>query len=176
VSLAEAFENFGSSAFRLETLPTYVVDDEEPGLAAYRAGLGQPERSVRTSSWLATIAATTAQGRDWRRVRLLTEPLSFYESWELERYLETQACGEQIRLLPRRRHAELEGADFWLFDAGTDDAVGYAMQYAASGEFLGAERVGPEQLAHAERVAAALWPDGQPLNDYLAAHRPAMSD
>ena len=54
--LGACFDLFERSAFRLETLPVYAVAAEDERLRAFRLGLPRPERSVRTSPWLARIA------------------------------------------------------------------------------------------------------------------------
>lgn len=166
MGLGDEFATFTRSAFRLETLPVYDVPEEAAELDAYRAGRAAAERSVRTSSWLANIAASTAAGRDWRRVRLIGGAPTLYESWELDRYVESQACGEQVRLAPREQHAELLGHDYWLFDKAT----AYAMRYTTAGEFLGADRVtDPQELGDLTHLADTLWDLAVPLNHYLAA-------
>lgn len=166
MTLGAAFSSFTTSVFRLETLPGYDVPDETADLEAYRAGRAMPERSVRTSSWLANIAATTAAGRDWRRVRLIGKAPTLYESWELDRYVESQACGEQVRIASREQHSELLGHDYWLFD----QATAYAMRYTPAGEFLGADQViDPQELADLIHLADQMWDAAQPLNSYLVA-------
>lgn len=166
MSLGDAFTTFTRSAFRLETMPAYDVPQETAELEAYRAGRPMAERSVRTSAWLANMATTAASGRDWRRVRLIGSAPTLYESWELDRYVESQACGEQIRIAPREQNAELLGADYWLFD----EAAAYAMRYTTAGAFLGADRVDdPQELADLVHLAAQLWERAEPLNEYLAA-------
>ena len=61
--LSACFDLFERTADRLETLPAYAVGgSEEERLRAFRLGLPRPERSVRTSPWLARVARTTATG------------------------------------------------------------------------------------------------------------------
>jgi hypothetical protein len=86
---------------------------------------------VRTNPWLARIAATTIAGKSWSRVRLVRHPLT-----------ESQAVGEQIRIVDLDAHAEMGrlGPDFWLFDAGESDAFAIVMRYDAAGSVLGYER------------------------------------
>jgi len=166
MTLADAFQHFRFSAFRLETLPVYDVPNEVDELAAYREGRPLSERSVRTSPWLAQMAATTGAGKEWQRLRLIgTEP-TLYEAWEIGRYVESQACGEQVRLLDRADHLGLVGRDFWLFDVGTPSAAAYLMDYDDHGGFHGAEQVPGDQLVELAAVAD-LWRSAIALNDYL---------
>jgi hypothetical protein len=137
-----AFHAFRVSAFRLECLQTYAVSAEDARLRAFREGLPRPERSVRTNPWLARIAATTIAGKSWSRVRLVRHPLTEYTHYELIGFTESQAVGEQIRIVDLDAHAELGrlGPDFWLFDAGESDAFAIVMRYDAAGSVLGYER------------------------------------
>jgi hypothetical protein len=173
-SLGQAFETFQVSAFRLETLPVYDVPEEADEVRAFLAGEPSPECSVRTSPWLARMATSTVAGRDWRRLRLLsTEPVP-YETWELDRYLESQACGEQIRILARDLHQDLAGGDFWMFDAGHAGEAVFAMRYSGSGRFIAADRVVDSQELAACRRSARLWDSAPGLNTYLTP-KPAVS-
>src|SRR5690242_2888187 len=74
-SLGRCFEVFTVSAFGLETLRAYAAPGEEDRVRAFRRGLPLPERPARTSRWLRRIAATTATGKTWHRVRVLDRPL-----------------------------------------------------------------------------------------------------
>ena len=136
-----AFDEFRVSASRLECLQTYAVSAEDARLRAFREGRPRPERSVRTSPWLGRIAATTLAGKVWTRVRLVHHPLTEYTRYELIGFVESQAVGEQIRIVDLNTHPELGdlGPDFWLFDAGEPDQFAIIMRYQA-GSVLGYER------------------------------------
>lgn len=166
-TLGDAFDSFTKSAFRMETLPTYDVPEETANLAAYRAGRPLAERSVRTQPWLARMAATTAAGKDWQRLRLVSTVPTLYERYEIAGYPESQACGEQIRLLRRDEHPDVEQQDWWLFDAGTADAACWVMRYTDDGAFLGADLADEDTLRACEETAR-LWERAQPLNAFLA--------
>jgi hypothetical protein len=132
------FDEFSSEVFRLETLQSYAVSNEDAGLRAFREGTPRPERSVRTSAWLRRIAVTSARGASWQRVHIVTHPLSEYLRYELVGYVESQAAGEHIMLADRDTHPELTGLgpDFWLFDADTAGAHAVLMRYSDDGEPL----------------------------------------
>jgi hypothetical protein len=174
MTLVDAFQNFQSSAFRLETLPAYDVPDEVDELEPYRAGRPLSERSVRTTPWLAQMAATTGQGKEWQRLRLIGAEPTLYEAWEVDRYVESQACGEQVRLLDRAEHPDLVGRDFWLFDAGTPSAVAYLMRYDEHGGFHGADQAPADQLAELTAVVD-LWRSAPTLNNYLTTFESTRS-
>lgn len=131
----EAFQRFADSptsttVFRWEGHQHYAIDCDEPSLVAYRTGGARPERSVRTSPWLARIAASTLAGKEWHRVRGVVEPLSEYTRWEMLGYVESQAAGEQIRVA-----RNLDGPeDFWVFNGRRPaDRHAIVMHYDSSG-------------------------------------------
>ena len=158
-----------TSVFRWEALQRYEVASDEPSLVAFREGTPRPERSVRTSPWLARIATSTLAGKDWRRVRHVVEPLSEYLRWELLAYVESQSAGEQITV---HTSPDIPAApDFWLFDGAPSDQCAVLMHYDADGaphryELL--EHDAPQYAELAEvrdQVSAA----AVPLNRFLAA-------
>lgn len=164
------FDRFRRSAFRLETLPAYLVDEEAARIAAFKAGEARPERSVRTNPWLARIAWTTvADGKDWRRIRVLDDPLTDYQQYQLPGYLESQACGDQVRIIGRD---DIPGeSDYWLFDASDsgDGASAVILSYDPAGRFLGFDPVpAPGEVARLSAFALRCWEYARPLNHYLA--------
>jgi uncharacterized protein DUF6879 len=162
------FDSFRSDVFRLEALPAYA-GEEDDRLRAYYSGQPLPERSVRTEPWLARIALTTiTEHKSWLRVRVVDEPMTEFQRYQLEPYRESQAAGEQIRIVLR---AELDddGPDFWLFDAGTADARGIMMHYSDDYRWLGADLVtDPVMLAELDRRRRAAIARAVPLNEFLA--------
>jgi hypothetical protein len=165
------FDRFHSTVVRLETLPAYSAGGAEAErIEAWRRGEPRPERSVRTSPWLARIAVTTATaGKSWSRVRVLDDPPTDYQRYQLASYVESQAAGEVVSVA-RRGDVRFElGPDFWLFDGGTDDAYAAVMRYDVDGKWLGVNLVtDTESVAdmHAHVRAVAEFADS--LNTYLA--------
>jgi hypothetical protein len=138
--LGRCFEVFTVSAFGLETLRAYAAPGEQDRLRAFRRGLPLPERPARTSRWLARIAATTAAGKSWHRVRVLDRPLSEDECYRLLGYRESAAAGEVIQIADRSSCSALAtlARDFWLFDADTARPFAALMNYNHAGEYLSA--------------------------------------
>jgi hypothetical protein len=60
-------------------------------------------------------------------------PLTEYTRYELISFVESQAVGEQIRIVDLNRHPELSdlGPHFWLFDAGQPGESAIVMRYEA---------------------------------------------
>src|SRR5262249_15425047 len=90
------------------------------------------------ATWLAKIRAATAAGKRVERVRILDEPPTDYQQWEVWSGQFNTAAGETIRYLPRSRAAAIGlpgDHDWWLFD-GEKLAV---MRFSDEGEPLGGE-------------------------------------
>lgn len=167
--VARIFEQSTKSAFRLETLPQYLVPQEEDALAAWRAGDRQLD-TPDTSPWLARIQASTDQGFRWSRVHVLDYPLTEYSEFELYGYQANAAAGEEVFVADRSNSPELEHLreDFWMLD----DSVVIRMIYDADGHFLHpdlAEDIDP----YLEMRSIALR-HSEPLSDYLARREPRL--
>lgn len=163
-----------TSVFRWEARQYYAIPHDEPSLVAFRESAPRPERSVRTSPWLARIATSTAAaGKTWRRVRRVSEPLSEYVRWELLAYVESQAAGEQILIVDSAAIAAYELPDYWLFD-GTDQGDQYAivMHYDEHGSPVEFEfDDNPGTLEPLRQIADDLRGHAAPLNAWLAARQ-----
>ncbi len=168
------FDALHESAFRLEALPQYRVGGaEQERLNAYLNGRPLPERSVRTQPWVARLAVSTVTaGISWSRVRVVDEPPTDYQRYQLESsYRESQAVGEQIRVVSRSAVGEV-GPDFWLLDAGTEWASAVVMRYDDDGRWLGADLVtDPATVAELDARRTAVTEVAVPLNEFLAAAR-----
>lgn len=166
---AGLFDQFQRSAFRMECLQTYAVPAEDASTRAFREGLPRPERSVRTSPWLARIAVTTVlHGKDWSRARLVEWPLTEYTRHELLGYVESQAAGEQIRLVDRER-VTYTGPDFWLFDTDTGWARAVLLHYTPAGTVERRELVtDTARLAELDAARVQALEHAVPLNTFLA--------
>ena len=172
MTLGQLFDSFTRTAFRYESLPAYDVGGEEADrLLAWRRGEPRPERSVRTSTWLARIAVTTAAGKNWTRVSVLDDPLTEYQRFSLLAYVESQAAGDQM-LVIRRGAVPPEARDlpdFWLFDHETTSAQTALMRYTADGAFTGFELVSnTAELRRLITARAELIRLACPLNVLLA--------
>lgn len=167
-SLEECFDSFIATAFRLEAKPSYVVAGETERMEAFQRGEPRPERSVRTSPWLARIAVTTVSaGKRWQRVTVLAVPLTGYQRYRITGLIESQAAGEEILIAPARLFANVH--DFWLFDAGMASARLAVLRYDDQGRYLGVD-ITANDKAIAEHTAARdlAVAHSLPLNRWLA--------
>lgn len=136
------FENFRSTAYRLETLPFYDVGSigqEAERFAAFRENRPIPERSVRTDPWMQRIARTAVAGKAWKRVRVVDEPLSEFERYELISLVEAQAVGDENFIVLRREVGPVP--DMWLFDADMPERHAVLMDYDPQGKWRGCRLV-----------------------------------
>ena len=163
------FNTFHHTVARLETLPAYAVGGAEgERLEAFHAGRPRPLRNVVTDPWLARIARTVADGKTWRRVRVVDEPLTDYQRYQLASYGESQAVGEQVSIVRRSALSVPVTGDFWLFDADTSAARAVLMRYDAEGHWLGADlEDDPAVAAELVRQLSAVSTAAVSLNEFL---------
>ncbi|MFD7452321.1 DUF6879 family protein [Kitasatospora sp. NPDC059827] len=156
------FETFERTAFRLETLAVYDVDDEREEFAAFLAGEGLPPESS-DNPW---VRSMTDLGKQVARVHVLRSPLSDYLRYELASYPGNITAGESIGIIDTARQevAGLPDHDFWLFD----DARVYRMHYTDAGQFLGAELLPDDRLSEYQRYREIALAAAVPFGEYSA--------
>lgn len=131
------FNTFEREAFRLETLATYSIPNEQATFQAFLNGEPQPE-SHKNAPWADTVRGHVKAGRRMYRVHIVARPLSEYLRYEMGwGYHRNQEAGEEFFILDiTDKDNPLDGlTDFWLFDEKTV----VTMRYNHAGEFLGAE-------------------------------------
>lgn len=142
------FGRFQRRAFRLEVQRQYIVDWEAGPYAEFLAGNGSRALADHPAyqGWLNQIRRAAATGRAVERVRIVDEPPTDYQRWEMDASRWNIEAGESIRIATR---AAAAGAglpmayDWWLFD---DDALAW-MKFGPNGEALGGHIVtDPETL------------------------------
>ncbi len=121
----ELFELFTEEAFRLETLSVYDVEEEKKAILEFNK-TGKIEENV-DNEWVNLLKI----GKPVKRLRLLSNPLSNYEIFELEVYKTNLKYGEDIRIVNRDNFNE-KLQDFWIFDMKW---IGI-MKYDKTGKFL----------------------------------------
>ncbi|MFI5962836.1 DUF6879 family protein [Streptomyces asoensis] len=115
---AARFEGFTREAWRLETLPQYLMPSEAQGFAAFRSGARIDPLAV-SNDYTDRLRRQVAEGRSQGRVHVVTRPLSDYLRFEFHHYYSAHAlAGEEIRILDvTDRENPLAGVqDFWMFD------------------------------------------------------------
>jgi hypothetical protein len=137
------FTSVAATADRLELRDAYRSDIEDEVTRRYVAG--EPDDLAWSQAWFDQIRRLTAAGKRFRRVRVVSVPLSDYQRCGVDRIAAHNiAAGEDIRYLDRAKAAGalgegLPGFDFWLFDAGEVSARVARLHFDDSGALLGAE-------------------------------------
>ncbi len=119
MTLTELFETFRESAFRLEALQHYVLEEDEPRRQAFRAGHPLPPRPGKIES-MRLVRNAVAAGKRVHRVHVVELPLTEYLRYELAVYRENIAAGEDVRIADRAAHRGLRelDTDFWVVRCG----------------------------------------------------------
>jgi hypothetical protein len=149
------FRGFESEAWRLETLPQYLVPQEAAEIEAFRAGK-RIDPHAYTSSYTEDLKRLRKEGKRKGRVHILTQPLSEYLSFEFSRYYAPHTlAGEDIRILDvTGRENPLQGVqDFWIFDRSTV----VLMHYEEDGTQISRELYegDPSPYVECQRIAEA---------------------
>lgn len=106
------------SAIHLEMRDSYTPSDS--AFLAWQASRSISEEDKNADQeWFDLVRSHTARGVEFRRARIVSEPITGYIRFEYETTSELNvAAGEQVRWLPRRQASDLRlpGNDFWVFD------------------------------------------------------------
>lgn len=157
-TLSEAFGSFTQSAVRLEGLGVYAIPEEGKAFSTFLAG-GTPDMSF-LEEWLSTVSDAVASGKAMRRLRMLDDPPTAYEQFELQvGYPLSIRSGEEIRTLGRRE-IEVALPDSWIFD----ELYVFEMLYSDAGEYLGSRRVAERCASRWVRDVLSWWSHAIPLS------------
>lgn len=137
----ELLHSFRRSAFRLETRSAYALTYERADFEQFLAGSPVPPPELGWwQPWLEEIALLTSEGRTVSRVRVVDEPRTDYQKWEMWAAPWHSRAGECIGYITRTS-ARAIGLplthDWWLLD---DERV-VAMWFTASGEISDRELI-----------------------------------
>jgi hypothetical protein len=145
-SFGELFNTMKASAFRLEALEYFSIPEEVEEISLYRGGQKAPPIGSN-QDWLDTVSKATQRGVDFRRVRLVKEPVHDYLKYEIAwGYRLNVPAGEKVSCIMYSTEPVFETQvpifkDFWLFD----DEHCFLMEYDLLGRFLGVNAV-PEEF------------------------------
>lgn len=117
---------------------------------------GEPDDLDWFQNWLTMIREATAEGRRFRRVRVVSVPMTDYSRWGYIFSQHNNSAGEDIRYLTRDRAqaAGLPDHDYWLFDSRKL----VLMNFGDDDRFLNAEIVeDAEQIVQHNYWRDAAW-------------------
>lgn len=151
----QLFRTFRHTVFRFEAQGVYREPVEDEPLRRFLAG--EPPDDDWLQPWLDLVRVAKAENRDFRRVRVLTEPLTDYLRFEMDLALRQNIpAGEDIRALSKPEANALglpQDIDFWMFD---DDRVGL-MRFGDRG-MLGLEMINePRAVSHYRQWRDRAW-------------------
>lgn len=133
------FEDFKHTAYRVETLPVYSVQDEIEDYNRFL--LGQPLNPNNNDEWLKTIHKATQAGKIFERIRIISNELTDYEKYEFLCYHNNSIAGEKIYVLSADDYNKLVAdemkGDFWIFD----NELLVKLNYNSNGEFLNIQQI-----------------------------------
>ena len=114
---------FNREALHLEMRDVYAVKDEAQRFARFleKGYRDHDAEAEERRPWMTLIQDATAAGKEFRRARIISEPVTDYIRYEWEGTGSNVEAGEKIKWLPRRLASAiaLPGNDFWLFDEST---------------------------------------------------------
>lgn len=166
----ETYRSFTHEAARLETLQHYEVPGDEARQQAFRDGRPLPERPTKSASVELIIEAVSV-GKQVGRVHIVELPLSDYVRYEFAAYAENIAAGEQVRIVDRSSHPDLDGLrrDFVLFDADTDHAKLIWYDYTPDGRLIGHNLGSRDDIAACRNQMALARRHSVPLAEFMSS-------
>jgi hypothetical protein len=147
--LKDWLNSFQREALHLEMRDSYGTAAEIPHLAKWEAG--EPDDTDWLQPWFDTVRSGVAAGKVFRRLRIVSEPVSDYQKWVLKDSHLFVEAGEEVCWVPRSRVSTLAlpGNDFWLFD---DQTVVFLV-FAGSGLVVDRQRTSDRQAVELCRTA-----------------------
>ncbi|WP_330175186.1 hypothetical protein OG875_17675 [Streptomyces sp. NBC_01498] len=119
LAFVDLLANTLHSAVHLELRDSYGIGEEAAEYEKWRGGWRpDPDPGTWWNEFHTWVRDATARGVEFRRARVVSEPVSDYIRYEYACTYQNAAAGESVRWLPRRQASELAlpGNDFWLFD------------------------------------------------------------
>ncbi|QDY78776.1 DUF6879 family protein [Streptomyces qinzhouensis] len=168
-SWSRRFARIKNEAWRLETLPQYLVPQESEDFSDFCEGRSMTPYTA--SSYTERVARQRGEGKRNGRVHIVTQPLSDYLRFEFSRYYGVHVqAGDNIRILDVTNRANpLEGVqDFWMFDRS--EVV--LMNYEADGTQINREVFEGDISPFVEYQRTAI-AESVPFEEYVNGGHPA---
>lgn len=161
----DLFENFEHTAYRLHVRDTYNTQLEREPMAQFIAtGTADLEWF---QDWLTSIREARAAGRTFRRVRVVSLPLTDSARYGLWTAQFNNEAGEDIRYLARDGAQGLPEFDHWMFDSQTIAK----MHWSDQGELLGFELIeDPAEIVELNYQRDAAWHRAITRDEFAAQH------
>ncbi|MGW0845048.1 DUF6879 family protein [Streptomyces sp. NPDC002787] len=153
-SITRLFEEFGHTAWRLETRRGYAADRHSAKWPRFLAG--EDIARGRPDAWRMNVRAQTGRGKRVERVRIVDEPPTPGQEFLAAVAPAHLAAGEDIRTLTRAAAEQLglPGHDFWLFDSKILARLAFDDEDACLGVYLTEE---PAEVLAACQARDTAW-------------------
>jgi hypothetical protein len=161
------FAEVEHTAFRFEVREQYRVVGENDPLEKFRAG--EKDDLAWLAPWGEFVAAATAEGKRFSRVRAVSFPFSDYTRFGLVASAITVGAGEDIRYLDRvtYRRLGLPEHDVWIFDS----ARLAVLRFDAEDRPVGGELIDdPDTVLRHCQWRDVAWHYAIPREDFIARH------
>lgn len=161
------FTTFEHEAVHLEMRDVYAVEDERERFARFLEK-GYRDHDAETKDrqpWMTLIREAAEAGKVFRRVRIISEPVTDYIRYVWAGAGHSVEAGERIKWLPRRLASPiaLPGNDFWLFD---DSTVVFTV-FTGEGDVLERQLTAdPAVVGLCQEAFEAVWSIAIPHNKY----------
>lgn len=162
----ELFARFDRDAIHLEMRDSYGTAVELPHLAKWAAG--EKDDLAWLQPWCDQVRQHVAEGKVYRRVHVVSEPLSEYQRWSHSIMQPHIDAGTDMRWMPRRRVSSIAfpGNDFWMFD----NRLAVFHNYAGNGTLVDfTPSTDPHDIALCRSAFEAVWELAIPHADYRPA-------
>lgn len=165
--IRDALAQATRTAFHLEHRDAYAVSDvHRPSYEAFTQR-GEVDTSFM-NGWATVVREATGRGVEFRRLRIVSEPLSDYIRWEHALTAVNVAAGEQVRWLSRRTCPPVAVVPFdcWIIDSN----IVLVNHFAGNGTWPepGVERrTDPELVKITAESFDAAWTLAVPHGDYI---------
>jgi hypothetical protein len=171
MSIRQVLTTAAHTAFHLEQRDVYALGAGQS--ASFEAFLAGDAPDVDPDGpfwggWVKAVREAANRGVEFRRLRIVSEPLSDYIRWEHAITVVNVAAGEQVRWLPRASCVDLTivPVDFWVVD-GTSVLFGH---FSGDGESTGHEmRTEPDIARITTGTFEAAWARATPHELYNPA-------
>lgn len=160
------FTQFDREAIHLEMRDSYGTEVEQPFLAKWAAG--EHDDLAWLQPWCDQVRKHVGEGKTYRRVHVVSEPLSDYQRWSHSIMQPHIDAGTDMRWMPRRRVSSIAfpGNDFWMFDS----RLVVFHNYAGNGTVVDfTPSTDPGDIALCRSAFEAVWKLAIPHADYKPA-------
>ena len=162
----ETVRHFERESMHMEMRDSYGTEVELPRMEKWAAG--ESDDLAWLQPYCDEVRTNVAAGRSYRRVHVVSEPLSEYHRWSYSVMQPLVTAGDDIRWVPRRLVSSIAfpGNDFWMLDLRL---VIFHHYSGDGGNIDFTTSTDPHDIELCRRAFEAVWPLAIPHNAYRPA-------